>query len=79
MSAYNPGLFETIPIDVNVTLVSNLQGILDIFHVTNQFELHQRMKVVNLAVAEVIVVQATQSGPFELSVNSQAITFVKLA
>jgi len=79
LSAYNPVLDTHFPIDDTVTLVSNLQGILDSFHITQQFQLVQRSITVNLAVAEILVLRVTQAELSELSVNSQAIVIAKIA
>ena len=78
LSAYNPVLPSTFPIEVTVELVSSLTGTFDSYLITNQFQLVQRNRVIRLDVAETIFLRVSQPFLSEMLVNSQAITIVRL-
>jgi len=79
MSAYNPVLPDTLPIDITVNLVSSLSGVLDTIHFTTQFQLMQKRILVNLTEGDNLSFEVSQREPSEMAINSQAVTIVKLS
>lgn len=79
LSVYDPVLLDLDIMEISVSLVSNLSGVLDTIDFTVPLQLAQRSVTVNLSVAETLVLQASQPYLSEMRVNSQAIVITKLS